>query len=228
MSISVIIPCYNEFDNLLKIRDFFLKVVGELPTEIIIADSVASSDESKKIGPPFLYLRTKKSGRAHQMNEGARIAKGDILVFLHADVLPPINFLNEIQNSIDQGYHFGFFAYRFYPTSFMLDINASFTRRKSFFAGGGDQIHFMHKGLYERLQGYEENFQIMEDFDFMGKVKKSKTPYTIIQSKAVVSSRKYMNNSWLRVNIVNLIAFLMFHLNIDSGLIKKVYYQLLR
>jgi glycosyltransferase involved in cell wall biosynthesis len=228
LSISVIIPCFNEYDNLLKLKDFFLNIDGELPTEIIIADSPISSDASERIGPPFLYLKTKKSGRAHQMNEGARIAKGDVLVFLHADVLPPINFGNEIQESIDHGFHFGFFAYRFRPTSFMLNINASFTGQKGIFSGGGDQIHFMHKSLYDSLNGYDEKFQIMEDFDFVAKVKKSKTPYTIVHSKAIVSSRKYRNNSWLRVNIVNLVAFLMFKLNIDSGLIKKVYYQLLR
>jgi glycosyltransferase involved in cell wall biosynthesis len=183
-----------------------------------------SDDNTASLGHPFTYFKTGKSGRAAQMNTAAKLAKGDILVFIHADVLPPSNFCESINKAISQGYLFGFFAYRFDPSSFMLDINASFTGRKGIFAGGGDQIHFMHKSLYETLNGYDEKYKIMEDFDFTRRVIKAKIPYTIIQDKAIVSSRKYIHNSWLRVNIANLIAFIMFKLNIDSQIIKKYYY----
>ena len=130
--------------------------------------------------------------------------------------------------SISHGFHFGFFAYRFEPTSFMLDLNASFTGKKGIFSGGGDQIQYMTKSLYDALNGYDENFCIMEDFDFFRRVRKNKIPFDIIQNMATVSSRKYANNSWLRVNFANLVVFILFLCYVKPVFIKSVYYKILK
>lgn len=167
-------------------------------------------------------------GRAAQMNLGAKMATGDILVFLHADVKPPVSFAEDIRDSILKGNEFGFFAYQFVPSSFMLDINAGFTGHKGVFAGGGDQIHYMTSALFIAMGGYDEKYTIMEDFDFMRRLKKLNKPYDIIQQKATVSSRKYLQNSWLRVNTANLMAFILFLLQTKPDLIKKWYYKILR
>lgn len=227
MNISVIIPTYNEYHNLIALKDFFTPILQTENIEIIVADSIHSTDQIESIGAPFTYIKSSTSGRSSQMNLGAKLAKGDILVFLHADVRPPMNFVHEIKNAINEGYRFGFFAYRFEPSSFMLDFNASFTGKKGIFVGGGDQIHFMHKTIFNKLGGYDEQFEIMEDFDFFRRFKKSNNVYKIIQEKAIVSSRKYNNTSWIRVNFANLVAFLMFHIGVDSGAIKKTYYRFL-
>jgi len=229
LNISVIIPAYNEFENLLKLQRFFLIQQHKYPTlEIIVADSLKSVDNASCLTTPFHYLKTTKTGRASQMNAGAKIATGDILVFLHADVLPPDSFVEDIYSAICSGYEYGFFAYAFTPTSFMLKINSSFTNKKGVFSGGGDQIHFMTRILYDKMRGYDEKYVIMEDFDFIRRCKKAKIGYTIIKNLATVSSRKYFNHSWLKVNLVNLLAFAMFIMHLDSRWIRKVYYRLLK
>lgn len=229
LNISVIIPTYNEFENLLKLQNFFLNNLYKYPTiEIIVADSIKSVDNAYCLTTPYQYLKTSKTGRAAQMNAGAKIATGDILVFLHADVFPPDSFVEDIHSAIAAGYEYGFFAYTFMPTTFMLKINSSFTQKKGVFSGGGDQIHFMTRMLYDKMSGYDEKYVIMEDFDFIRRCKRAEVSYTIIKNLATVSSRKYFNNSWLKVNLVNLIAFVMFILHIDSRWIKKVYYGMLK
>jgi len=227
LKISIIIPTFNEYENLLKSADFFGKV-NTSDLEIIVSDSKNSFDNSKNIGNPYTYLPSGVSGRAAQMNKGAKIATGDIFVFLHADVVPPVTFIQDIHLSISHGFHFGFFAYRFEPTSFMLDLNASFTGKKGIFSGGGDQIQYMTKSLYDALNGYDENFCIMEDFDFFRRVRKNKIPFDIIQNMATVSSRKYANNSWLRVNFANLVVFILFLCYVKPVFIKSVYYKILK
>lgn len=158
------------------------------------------------------------------MNEAAAKARGDILVFLHADVIPPSTFIKDISDTINEGFSYGYFSYKFEPSSFMLNINALFTHNNGLFAGGGDQIHFMTRELFLQMGGYDESYCIMEDFDFTRRVKKSGKPIKLIKNPAVVSSRKYKNNSWLKVNLLNLIAYFMFKMNFSPKKIRKLYY----
>jgi glycosyltransferase involved in cell wall biosynthesis len=229
MKFSIIIPTYNEKANLLDLKKFIANLnYPKDGLEFIVSDTYKSNENAEDLGEPYTILISEKCNRACQMNFGAKKAKGDVLIFLHADVRPPTSFLEDITLAINYGFEFGFFAYNFIPSSFMLSINASFTSKKGFFAGGGDQIHFFKKELFNKLGGYNEGWHIMEDFEMMNKIKKAKIPYTIIQNKANVSSRKYKSNSWPRVKIANLIAMIMFKLRYDSIQIKKVYNAVLK
>jgi glycosyltransferase involved in cell wall biosynthesis len=229
LTLSIIIPTHNEEANLLELATFFEKNIdSSYNIEVIVADSSSITRCEKKLEGKYIFLATNKVCRASQMNDGAKIARGDILVFLHADVRPPVNFINDICNTIHEGYEFGFFAYKFNPSSWILNVNSSFTHKKGIFSGGGDQIHFFSKKRFFELGGYRENFVIMEDFDMMRRVKSLKIPYTILKSQAIVSSRKYVKNSWLRVNLANLIAFSQFVLGVNPEKIRTTYTMLIK
>ncbi|MFZ1704532.1 MAG: hypothetical protein WAT79_09290, partial [Saprospiraceae bacterium] len=120
-----------------------------------------------------------------------------------------------------QGFKFGFFSYQFSPDNFWLRINAQFTKNDGWFAGGGDQIHFIDRETFLAIGGYDEQFVIMEDFSFFRKIKKQKIAYCLINLPAKVSSRKYENNSYLKVNFTNLVAFILFSLKVPSVYIKN-------
>lgn len=227
--ISIIIPTLNEAENILKIYQYF-ESNNIQPYEVIIADHKSSSDYSKLdvVLQKWKYLKCKKIGRACQMNEGAKIAKGNIFMFLHADVLPPVTYKADILNIISNGSPFGIFAYNFFPESLLLSFNASFTKRKGLFVGGGDQIQFLKRALFQELGGYDEKYTIMEDFELMRRVKKNKIAYSIIQNPAIVSSRKYIHNSWFRVNLANLTAFILFLIRAHPNKIKRMYYGILK
>ncbi|MFZ1749570.1 MAG: glycosyltransferase [Saprospiraceae bacterium] len=228
-TISVVIPTFNEAENLLKIYQYFDQYDIH-PDEVIIADYYQKHDNPyyQSQFKSWKYVPCHRAGRAYQMNQGAAHAQSDIIMFLHADVLPPVKYKENILQSINEGNHFGFFAYRFNPTSFLLNINARFTAQKGIFSGGGDQIHFMTRQLYLQMGGYDEKCTVMEDFEFFQRIKKLHQPFTIIQDRATVSSRKYKDNSWLRVNIANLLAFTLFTMNTAPDTIKKMYYKILK
>jgi len=227
MKLSIIIPACNEYPALKKFLDAYSVVIFQNNIEVIVVLSPKNSDASHTITSAKI-VNSHYHNRASQMNLGAQEAQGDVLMFLHADVLPPLSFYSDIEKTIEEGMDFGFFAYRFGPSSFMLNINASFTKRDGILAGGGDQIHFVTASLFREMGGYDEKMDIMEDFDFMRRIKKLGKPYTIVQNKATVSSRKYHKRSWIRVNFANLVAFTMFSLKINSSKIKKIYYGILR
>jgi rSAM/selenodomain-associated transferase 2 len=231
MRISVIIPVYNEQENLSKRLSFLCEQANKFPIEIIIANSPETFDNTPNVCKNFvniLLINSPKKGRAAQMNFGAKHATGEILLFLHADVLLPINFYDEIITSIKSGVKSGFFAYKFDKNTRLLNLNSSFTKRDGLFAGGGDQCQFFTKETFKKLNGFNEDFCIMEDFEMIDRVRKLKIPYRIIQSKAIVSARKYEQNSWLKVNLINGIIFLKYKFGVHPTKLRKTYKSLLR
>jgi rSAM/selenodomain-associated transferase 2 len=231
MRISVIIPIYNEQENLVKRLSFLCEQANKFSIEIIVSNSPESFDETPKVCENFSNIRfinSPQKGRAAQMNFGAKQAIGDVLLFLHADVCLPNNFYEEVTNAIKNGFKAGFFAYKFDKETRLLNLNSSFTKNDGIFAGGGDQCQFFTKETFEKLNGYNEEYCIMEDFEMIDNVRKMKIPYTIIQSKATVSARKYDQNSWLKVNLINGYGFLKYKFGVHPTKLRKTYKSLLR
>lgn len=231
MLLSIIIPVYNEQENLVKGLSFLCEQANKFPIEIIIANSPETTDNSLKICKNYdkvNVFNAPKKGRAAQMNFGASKAKGNVLLFLHADVQLPIDFYEQIKIAINTGNKAGFFAYKFDKETPFLKFNSSFTKRNGWFAGGGDQCQFFTKDTFKALNGFNEDFCIMEDFEMIDRVRNKKIPFKIIQSKATVSARKYQENSWLKVNIINGIVFLKYKFGVHPKKLRKTYKALLR
>lgn len=229
--LSIIIPIYNEGENLPKQLTFLDQQADLHPIEIILSNSIDTTDNSAEISKLYKNVKFYDSfvkGRAKQMNFGASQAKGDILLFLHADVQLPEDFYEKIKKAIADGHKMGFFCYKFDRRTIMLNINSYFTKTDGMFAGAGDQCQFFTRDAFESLGGFNENFCIMEDFEIMDKVRKYKIPYTIIQSTATVSARKYDKGSWLKVNLINGYVFLRYKLGTKPEKLRRIYKGLLR
>ncbi|MFH6604306.1 TIGR04283 family arsenosugar biosynthesis glycosyltransferase [Maribacter algicola] len=227
--VSIIIPAHNEKKNLERLLGY-LEKSNIKNAEVIVAFSEATDDGQIDVRKPSFanFLRCKGQGRAFQMNSGANAAKGGILVFLHADVIPPETFLTDIANVMNKGYDAGFFSYRFDSNSLLLKINALFTARDGFFTGGGDQCLFIKKPVFERLGRFDENQIVMEDFEFFQRMKKHKVRYTIIKNDLIVSARKYLHNSYIRVNLSNLLLVILFKFGYPPHKLKSLYGKLIR
>ncbi|MRI00006.1 glycosyltransferase [Kriegella sp. EG-1] len=228
--ISIIIPAHNEHNNLKSLLPLLVDLSIKDDVEIIVALSAQNSDDSKLIlnQKKVRFLECTKKGRAVQMNCAAKISNGDILVFLHADVIPPKSFLKDIRNALSTGFEAGFFSYRFDKESFLLRINASFTRNKGFFTGGGDQCLFIKKTTFELLNGFDEKQFLMEDFEFFERMKENQIKYTIIKNDLIVSSRKYEYNSYLRVNLSNLLLVVLFKIGYSPKRLRLIHNKLIR
>ncbi|QLG44001.1 glycosyltransferase [Costertonia aggregata] len=228
--ITIIIPAHNERENLLKLVHYIDNPVVASNAEVIISISCDTTDGSENIKvPPYIKLiKCDGRGRATQMNRAAGMAKGNVLVFLHADVQPPKSFLLDIEKTMDGGFEAGFFSYRFDKESFFLKINASFTAKDGIFTGGGDQCLFIQKTLFEALGKFDENQVVMEDFEFFQRMKKNRIKYKIIKNDLVVSARKYENNSYIRVNLSNLLLVVLFKMGYPARKLKSLHDCLIR
>ena len=225
MHLSIIIPTLNEAGNLSRLLPFFRQYIINRKINVIIVDSHFSTDEAEEICQQndCQYIKSECQQRSIQLNLGAQRSEAEVLMFVHADVQPPGDFFEQIKKSIEEECEAGFFSYQFDDPSIMLKINSYFTQFDGWFAGGGDQCQFIKRTIFEKLGGFNDDWVIMEDFEFFNRWKSHQIKYKIIRSPALVSARKYKHNSWLKVNLINLIAFMKFRLNKKPSNIKAFY-----
>ncbi|REG92722.1 TIGR04283 family arsenosugar biosynthesis glycosyltransferase [Algoriphagus antarcticus] len=225
--ISVIIPCLNEEENLKELIPYIQKYGNELLSEIILVDG-GSIDNSSAVAKSFgaVFVKSPICSRAAQLNFGAHKAKGDIFYFVHADTRPSKEFSKAISLAISQGKQVGCFRYRFDRESRLLKFNSWFTRFNGLLSGGGDQSLFIKKSFFETLGGFDESFCIMEDFELVRRIRQ-KSDFHVLPDEMIVSARKYSENSWLKVQLANLMAFSLFLLKAKPASIKSLYLNFL-
>lgn len=201
--ISIIIPTLNEEAALTILIPYLKDCCLNKQFEIIIADA-GSTDNTKAVAEKWgvKLIVSPIKGRAAQMNAGAKAASHEILYFVHADTIPPKTFYSDIIEAIKKGFEIGRYLTKFNSNKWLLKINAFVTRFDWFICYGGDQTLFVTQSLFKQLNGYNEQLQIMEEFDFVKRAREF-ARYKIFSKPALVSARKYEANSWFRVQIAN-------------------------
>jgi glycosyltransferase involved in cell wall biosynthesis len=135
MKLSIIIPTYDEAENIARLIKHILENSNEAVVDVIVSDGGSTDDTvaiARHEGANAVVSPGK--GRAAQMNYAASLATGDILYFIHADCFPPGTYVTDIANGINGGYHLGRYRTKFDSKSFILKVNAWFTRFDLLFA----------------------------------------------------------------------------------------------
>jgi len=229
MQISVIIPTFNEQENIGILIGELQKNGGDTVREIIVVDG-GSSDKTIEIAQKTgeTVLQSPQRGRAAQMNYGAKMATGDVLYFVHADTRVAATFIEDIQQALQEDYQSGCYRFQFDSPRLILKINSYFTRFNRLSLRGGDQTLFISKTLFDELGGFDEYYVIMEEYDLLRRLwAKNRKLFKLIPKSVLVSARKYDTNGWLRVQIVNLIAVILFRFGANPSRIARLYKKLL-
>jgi rSAM/selenodomain-associated transferase 2 len=227
MTISIIIPTFNEATIIVQQIEHIKIFGGQTVSEILVCDGNSTDDTVAiaTVAGAHALLCVERS-RAVQMNFGAQHATGEILYFVHADTKLRPEFVTDIQEAVSEGYHAGCYRYVFDSNKSILKFNAWTTRFDRIFCRGGDQTLFVSREVFMQLNGFNEYYCIMEDYDFLIRLRK-KFQFKIIQKDVIVSARKYDTNSWLRVQMANIVAFAMFSINIRPRKIRSTYKKML-
>jgi rSAM/selenodomain-associated transferase 2 len=227
MTISVIIPTFNEAETISQVVADVRRYGGAAITNIIVVDANSPDDTAaiaRRTGATV--LTAPRPGRAAQMNYGATHATAPILYFVHADVGLNPDFVADIRQALADGYEAGCYRFRFDSDKFMLRLNSYGTRWSGLMSRGGDQTLFLTRALFDRLGGFNEAFVVMEDFELIQRIWQQ-ARFCIIPKDVLVSARKYETNSWLRVQLANLTAFALFFLKRPPVQIAKIYKTML-
>ena len=201
MLLSVIIPTLDEEKNLEATLDSLLRCSadenGEM--EIIIADG-ESRDSTIAIAEKFsgvTVLTNLEPGRAKQLNSAAKTARGELLLFLHADTIVTKEAMSNLLRTMKDNPDLiggGFYRY-FDSRSLLLKTTCWMAGLRSRFwhIFLGDQAIFVRKPVFEQLSRFNENLPYGEDLDFSIRMRKAgKT--TVIGPAVLSSARRFDKN----------------------------------
>jgi rSAM/selenodomain-associated transferase 2 len=175
MKISTIIPTLNEAQNL-KLLLAQLEATPGIH-EVIVSDG-GSTDGTRKLANRRVRLTVSEPGRGLQLRAGARAATGDVLFFLHADVVSPPDLAAQIEWAVKAGYVGGNFRLRYHDGGLLgrwLESLAPIYRRLGRYYG--DSGLFVQRDAYETFGGFPA-IPIMEDIVFVKRMEQfGKTTY---------------------------------------------------
>lgn len=222
-NISIIIPALNEESN---IKACIESAQRFNPLEIIVVDG-GSTDRTTEIAinAGAIVIQSPK-GRGVQMNRGASQARGDILLFLHADSRLPLIQDNEVLKKFPKDYVGGFFRLKFDDNSLATRLVELFAniRSRLFSLPYGDQAIFIRKDIFEKIGGFRE-CPFLEDIDMSIRLKRlGKLIYLPYSVKA--SSRSIQKGflfSPIFISLRNVLIALLFVLGVKPFILLKLY-----
>ncbi|MEP6677999.1 MAG: TIGR04283 family arsenosugar biosynthesis glycosyltransferase [Betaproteobacteria bacterium] len=193
MKISVVLPFLDEAQALPATLAHLARAAAHHRDVEVLAVDGGSSDASRAIlaRHPTVRVVEAPRGRARQMNAGAAAARGDVLLFLHADTALPHDALRAIAAAAAApGFVYGGFHHRFSGADWRLALisrlhNYRCRKARTFY---GDQALFVARKEFERAGGFPE--QEIEDIALCQRLRE-RGPPAFLDATVVTSSRKF-------------------------------------
>ena len=188
---SIVVPTLEEARTLPGLLDHLAGLAGRL--EIVIADG-GSLDATARLArehPSVSRVVEAPGGRARQLNAGAAVSSGEMLVFVHADSrLPPDAYCSLAAACRDGRLVGGNFRLRFEGGDLFARVLAAYyrlSRRLGVYYG--DSSLFVRREVFELLGGFRE-LPIMDDYDFVRRLERSGTT-ACLPGPALTSARRW-------------------------------------
>ncbi len=202
VALSLIIPVLNEADTI-GMRLAALAGLKTAGVEVIVVDG-GSADATCAQAARFAdrVLRARR-GRAAQMNAGALIADGDVLLFLHADTVLPHDAVERISAGLRDGAHvWGRFDVRIAGAHPFLPLVGAMMSVRSRITGvaTGDQAMFVRRDTFERVGGFPD-IALMEDIALSKALKCVSRPLCV-SAPVITSGRRWDTNGFWRTVIL--------------------------
>jgi rSAM/selenodomain-associated transferase 2 len=224
MRLSVIVPAYRE--GVEEARCLQQLVRHPRVFEIIVSAfdcSLVFNRTLKKI-PKLKLIRAPGKGRGDQMNFGAEVAKGDFLLFLHADSRLEKGGLEELIETMESSpFIGGVFRLKFRNSAWKYRLKAwgANLRSKSLGMPYGDQGFFVQKTVFKRLRGFQ-NWPLFEDVDFFDRLKKEGS-WVLLNSAIITSTRRWEKQGYWKATLKNALWILLYRLGISVIWLTKHY-----
>lgn len=195
--VSVVVPVYDEEAELPDLLDELTSLPGHF--EVVVVDG-GSTDATRRIAqnhPVGARLVDSQQGRARQLNAGASVARGAVLLFLHADTRLPRNAIPRVVAATESGVDGGNFDLAFDGGDRFSRVNECvrrFERRHGIYYG--DSAIFCSREAFTALDGYRP-FPIMEDYDFARRLERTHRT-TCLPGPVVTSARRWKEHGIVR------------------------------
>ena len=222
---SIVIPVLNEADRISSLISNLRMQSSENFYEIIVVDGDPQGTTVKVIHDSKVMSITADRGRARQMNAGAAIAGGEVLIFLHADTLLPPKALNKISGVLEnEKYVGGAFSLGIDSDRLLLKYVAARASMRSRInrIPYGDQAIFIRKSYFDKIGGFKE-IPLMEDVDLMRRIKKRGDIIYIFSDQVMTSPRRWEKEGIVYTTIRNQILVSLYFLGVGPEKLVKYY-----
>ncbi len=218
--ISVIIPVLNEAENILRTIASVRRQDHE--AEIIVVDG-SSVDGTPDLVRPCAQVIDSPRGRATQMNTGARLATGEVLLFLHGDSQLAPGALAQLRKTLDNPrVAGGTFTLVFDVDRFWLRFYAFCSTIDWLCFRHGAQGIFVRRSIFERLGGYA-SIPLMEDIDLMRRLPRYGQRVVIHGYPVTTSARRFAEHGLLRQEALNVVLVGLWLLGVKPHTLAKWY-----
>ena len=222
--LSIIIPTLNEAQRLLYLLQF---LQNNPQIEVIVVDG-GSVDNTVAIAQQYanVVLQT-EAGRARQMNQGADIAQGNALWFLHADTILPVDAIKTLCKALKH-HAWGRFDVTLSGEQPLLKVVSFMINKRSCLTqiATGDQGLFVKRDLFNSVGGFLD-IPLMEDIELSSKLKRQ-APMYCLPLRLITSSRRWQKNGIIKTIVTMWCLRLAYALGVSPQYLHRIYYKPLK
>ncbi len=223
-ALSVVIPCWRDAEALGRVLAALRVIEGV--AEIIVADAT-ETDECRAIARAAgcLVAHCAKPSRGGQMNAGAALARGDVLLFHHADSDLTADHIGNLRAAMrDPALAGGGFYRHFDARHPHLRWLEKWGRRLNDWGGTifGDQSVFVRRAHFEKLGGFAD-IPLMEDVEFSKRLRRS-GPTRLLDPPMRSSARRFTRRGPWRTTLTNGALLALYHCGASPARLHRIYY----
>jgi rSAM/selenodomain-associated transferase 2 len=218
--LSVVVPTLNEAANLEEV----LRDVRRPGVELLVVDGGSTDGTAAAARRYADTVLVAERGRALQMNAGAAAARGDVLLFLHADTKLPGAFPELVETALeDVRVVGGRFDVRldasglvYAMVGHLMNVRSRWTR-----VATGDQAIFVRRELFRRIGGYPA-IPLMEDIEFSRRLKRAGR-LACLRSTVTTSARRWQRHGPIRTILLMWALRVLYYCGVSPQRLRRVY-----
>ncbi len=202
--LSIVIPTLNSASSLAKAVEPLVPAVSQgLVKELIVSDGGSCDDIASMADALGARLLVGPPGRGIQLAAGAAAAKGEWLLFLHADSILDPQWIGAVSRHLKNSSGAGCFRLRFGAAGLAAAWVAGWANRRTVWFGlpFGDQGLLIPRKLYSQIGGYPA-IPIMEDVAI---ARRLRGRIGMLDAAATTDAARYIQQGWLRRGAANLV-----------------------
>lgn len=220
--ISIIIPTLNESKIILDTVSNLQNLRKKKVCEIIVVDGKSTDNTCSLIRDLVDKLIIVNPNRSYQLNAGANVSKGEVLLFLHADTFISEENVMRLKDNKNK-FNWGFFSLELSQNTFKYKILETCINLRSYIFNyaTGDQGIFIKKEVFEQIKGFP-NLELMEDLAICKSLKKISNPL-IIKSNIMTSARKWEKDGFYLTVFKMRLFRILYALGLSTRILRRYY-----
>jgi rSAM/selenodomain-associated transferase 2 len=225
LRISVVVPSWRDAENLAALLPVLSRLDRVMET-IVVDASGGGESERIALSCGATFVPSPAPNRGEQLNLGAAVAGGDVIVFQHSDTDLENAHLAAIEAALaDPQIIGGAFFRKFdgrHPRLMWLESVARFLTRH----GGtlyGDQSIFVRRDVFIRLHGFAK-IPLMEDVEFSRRLRAA-GKIAVLDPPVQSSARRHLRQGAWRTSIQNGLFIVLYNLGVSPHRLHRWYYR---